>query len=127
MTLLGHGVHITAPQPTEEAIAWHTVPAQLNALRKQLRDAETSRQGVMGEVGRYLDGLDEGQKARLEDERKLTTQRLKAMHEEFEGVQVLQQVADTVLSERLDRLEQPLLKRLWRWLTRKGRKNGPTL
>ena len=127
MTLLGHGVHITPPQPIAEAIAWHTVPAQLSALRKQLRDAETSRKAVMGEVGRYLDGLDEGQKARLEDERKLTAQRLEAMHEEFEGVRVLQQVADTVLSERLDRLEQPWWKRFWRWLTRKERKNGSTL
>ncbi|KKL05232.1 hypothetical protein LCGC14_2608130 [marine sediment metagenome] len=39
MTTLGHGVHITAPQPIEEAIAWHTIPAQLSALRKQLTDA----------------------------------------------------------------------------------------
>ena len=43
MSHIGMGVHITPPQPIEEAIAWHTVPAQLSALRKMLRDAETSR------------------------------------------------------------------------------------
>ena len=186
MSNLGHGVHITPPQPIAEAIAWHTVPAQLSALRKMLRDAQTDRErilGVMasnfktlfdvltdrieglqqqleestdalgqrfdaleqagqalacaqhdqlGELGaalantfhQGLNSLDKAQQARLDDERKLTTQRLDAMHDEFEGVQVIQQVAAAVLSERIDRLEQTLWKRLWRWLTRPWRRNG---
>jgi len=192
MTLLGHGVHIAPPQPIEEVIAWHTVPAQLSALRKMLRDAETSRQGIVNLLGErldelerttkewfecvrlevrlkatqlgerldsleqagqaqfialkgrviglgeaqtaafavideHLDRLDKAQQARLAEERKLTTQRLEAMHGEFEGVQVIQQVVATSLSERLDRLEQAPLKRFWRWLTRQERKNGSTL
>ena len=160
MSHLGMGVHITPPQPLEEAIAWHTVPAQLSALRKMLRDADTLQQAGMGEVSKWLDGLklggqaqfaalkgrviglgeaqaaafaaidehldrlDEAQQARLDEERKLTTQRLEAMHDEFEGVQVIQQVAATSLSERLHQLEQSPLKRFWRWLTRPWRRNG---
>ena len=189
MSNLGMGVHIAPPQPIEEAIAWHTVPAQLSALRKMLRDAETSREALamaadefLENVGRditarlkelrqqvadktvtlverldsleqagqaqfialkgrviglgeaqaaaftaideRLDRLDEAQQARLDDERKLTTQRLDAMHDEFEGVQVIQQVAATSLSERLHQLEQSPLKRFWRWLTRLWRRNG---
>ena len=192
MTLLGHGVHITSPQPIAEAIAWHTVPAQLSALRKLLRDAETSRQAVtvasmerleelerttkewfecvrlevrlkatqLGEhldsiedaghaeflvlddrlsaldttqrtlfdvVVERLDSLDKAQQARLEDERVLTTQRLDAVLKLVEGVDTVHAARNVLLSERIHQLEQAPLKRFWRWLTRKERKNGPTL
>ena len=189
MSNLRHGVHITPPQPIEEAIAWHTVPAQLSALRKQLRDAETSRQAVavasmerleeleratkewfevlrlelrrgvvalsdqlertakahfqslqrqmdsLGtaqqslffDINEHLDRLDEAQEVRLEKamiaERKLTARG-------FEDVQLgLMGVSSTIdaLSGRIHQLEQAPLKRFWRWLTRKGRKNGPTI
>ena len=189
MTLLGHGVHITPPQPIEEAIAWHTVPAQLSALRKLLRDAERDREakhdaatsnfnnalldltghlealrqellievntigGRLEQVGqaqflalqeqvnglgkylkdsfillgRSLDSLDEGQKARLDDERRLTTQRLDAVLKLVEGVDTVHAARNVLLSERIHQLEQAPLKRFWRWLTRKERKNGSTL
>ena len=173
MTLLGRGVHITSPQPIPEAIAWHTVPAQLSALRKQLRDAQNGRQEAYRsldkrhvELRQHIIAQVEALQQQLEESTDALGQRFDALEQagqalacaqhdqlgelgaalantfhqgldsldkaqqgrlEFEGVQVLQQVAATALSERLDRLEQPLLKRLWRWLTNPWRKNGKTL
>ncbi|KKK49748.1 hypothetical protein LCGC14_3131930, partial [marine sediment metagenome] len=88
MTLLGHGVHIAPPQPIEEVIAWHTVPAQLSALRKMLRDAETSRQGIVNLLGERLDELERTTK------------------EWFECVRLEVRLKATQLGERFDTLEQ---------------------
>ncbi|KKM92894.1 hypothetical protein LCGC14_1213930 [marine sediment metagenome] len=189
MSNLGHGVHIAPPQPIEEAIAWHTVPAQLSALRKMLRDAQTDREAVasataehleklawdftqwlstlqkqtteeagklgqrllgleqagqalacaqhdqLGELGaaltntfhQGLDSLDKAQQARLEDERKLTTKQINAILKLVEGVDTVHAARNVLLSDRIHQLEQAPLKCFWRWLTRKGKKNGSTL
>jgi hypothetical protein len=156
--------------------------AQLLALQKQVDGLGKYLKDSFILLGRSLDSLDKAQQARLDDERKLTTQRLEALEKfcqaGFQDLQARQKVSSanvgvrldhlddvqrdrlrealaaergwsarqfealqrqvalgientqkdaSALSERIHQLEQAPLKRFWRWLTRKGRKNGSTL
>lgn len=106
MTLLGHGVHISSPQPIPEAIAWHTVPAQLSALRKMLRDAQTAREEVEVELCQHLQSLAEAIAIRLKDLRQQTSDETAILVERFDALEQAGQTQLLATQERLDGLAE---------------------